>query len=287
MASHEEYNAWRVVAALWRYRVTIVISTLLCGGLASGYAFTAARQYRAEVLLAASDPQAWGLGLAPGVGQLGNLAAIADFGLGASDIEKDIAVARLTSRGLLEEFVEANNLLPILFSSRWDPQGEQWKPSLLGRAPGMDDAIELLRRRVVAVKEDRRSGLVSVSVTWVDRELVAKWANELVARVNDASRASVVESARRNQAYLNAELQRTDVQEVRDAINRLLESQLKTQMIATVRSDYALRTIDAAHIPDSDSFVRPKRFVLILLGGFVGLGLGLVIALIRNATTSR
>ncbi len=154
---------------------------------------------------------------------------------------------------------------------------------MFGRNPGMDDAITLLRKGVISVNEDRRTGLITVAVTWRDRKLAAEWVDELVTRVNSASRAAAIEDAQRSQAYLRSELLRTDVVELRESINRLLESQLKNEMVASVRSEYALQTIDAARVPAERSFVKPRRAVIIGFGAFVGLGFGLLLVLARNA----
>lgn len=285
MQDDGEFSPLRALMTLWRYRLSVVACALTGAGLGALLAYTSTLQYRAEVLVAPNVDREGGLaGLA---GQLGGLASFAGIQLGSKEIEKDIAIARLTSRALLEEFVTSNGLMPVLFAHRWDAPQQQWKPSMLRSDPGMDDAVDLLRRRVIRVNEDRRTGLITIAVTWRDREAAASWANELVVRANDASRTEAIGEAQRSRAYLQEELRKTDVIELRESINRLIEAQLKSEMMASVRVDHALRVIDVARAPEPDSFVKPRRAVLVAFGTFVGLGLGVLLALIRNAVGMR
>jgi uncharacterized protein involved in exopolysaccharide biosynthesis len=282
-----EFSPLQVLGTLWGYRWSILAA--MAGGVALGVllAFTATLQYRSEALLAPNSDQADGLGIAQLAGQLSGLASVAGIDLGAGEGEHDIAVARLTSRSQMERFVTDNDLMPVLFADQWDVERKQWKASIFGRDdPTVEDAIDLLRKRIVKVSEDRRTGLYTLSVTWRDRELAAKWAAELVARVNAATRDVAIDDARRSQAYLKAELPKTDVVELRSAINRLLEVQLKNEMVASVRTDFAFRVIDPPRVPEADAFVKPRRAMLIAFGAFVGLGFGILLALVRNAVAS-
>jgi len=281
--ANDEFSPFRVLAILWQYRLSVTLCALAGIGLGVLLAYTATLQYRAEALLAANNEQAGGLGLAQMAGQLSGLASFAGIELGSGEGEKDIAVARLTSRGFLESFIRDHDLMRVLFEDQWDAKNARWKPSLFGRNPNMDDSVDLLRKRIVDVSEDRRTKLITLAVTWRDRATAARWANELIARVNAATRAVAIDDAQRSQAYLRAQLRKTDVVELRESINRLLEVQLKNEMVASVRAEYAFRVIDAARIPEPESFVKPRRAMLIAFGAFVGLGFGLLLALVRNA----
>jgi LPS O-antigen subunit length determinant protein (WzzB/FepE family) len=75
-------------------------------------------------------------------------------------------------------------------------------------------------------------------------------------------------------AFLNNELGKTDVLELRQAIYRLIVAQLNNAMLASVQKDYAFRIVDAAVVPDRR--VRPRRTVMTVVGGLIGGVTGLV-----------
>ena len=66
----------------------------------------------------------------------------------------------------------------------------------------------------------------------------------------------------------------TRYEEAWEAINRLIEGQIRQRMIASVTQEYAFRVVDRALTPDLSDKVRPKRALMLLggliIGGFIG-----------------
>ena len=54
-------------------------------------------------------------------------------------------------------------------------------------------------------------------------------------------------------------------------------------MLANIREEYGFKVIDPAVVSDKDKFVRPRRILLTSLGLFVGLSIGIFIALLLGA----
>lgn len=67
-------------------------------------------------------------GLAGGIGGLGSL-------LGRSSASQDEALAVLGSRELFDVYATRENLLPILFDSKWDSANRRWLVSVFGLTP--------------------------------------------------------------------------------------------------------------------------------------------------------
>jgi uncharacterized protein involved in exopolysaccharide biosynthesis len=270
----------RTLAARWR---VIAACVAVFVGLAAAAAFLSTAIYRSETLLAFNDEKSSGLNLSGAASQLGGLASLAGINIGGSESEKDIAIALLSSRGFLESFIDDHQLLPVLFTASWDAKAKAW----LKKPPTVSDGVELIRKRLMSVNEDRRTGLIRVAVEWRDRNLASQWANELVRRVNDLTRQWAIEDARNSQNYLSAELEKTGIVELRQSVNRLLESELKKEMVANVRVQYSFRVIDPAKPSDIEDFVRPRRFLLLAFGAFSGFIFGCVLALILNVWQRR
>lgn len=271
---------WRV---LWRGRLLISLTTIVSVTLFAIYAFNARPVYRAEVLLASNADQIGSLGISGLVSQFSGLASLGGLGLDAQKGAKEIAIATLNSRQFLHGFIERHNLMSILFASRWSVSESKWKDSRWSTPPSLDDGLRLVRANVLSVTEDRRTGLVRLAVQWGDRELAAQWANLLVQEVNDELRLEAVQESQANQRYLRGELVKTDVLELRQAVFGLLETELKKEMIANVRAEYAFKVIDRARPPDAGSYVSPRRMLLIAFGAVVGFLLGTAIVLLRAA----
>lgn len=252
----------------WR---KVIGAAVLGAAIAALIALLLPSIYRAQVLVA--PVQQGGSSAASMLqGQVGGLAALAGIDLGgASDTRKE-AFARLASGGFARDFIETKQLLPELFPERWDTEAGQWRAGVA--IPSTADGVRRFTREVRSVAEDRKTGLVTLTIDWYDPELAAKWANGSIELANERLRVDAIAKSEQSIAFLNNELRKTDVLELRQAIYRLIVAQLNNAMLASVQKDYAFRVVDAAVVPDRR--VRPRRTVMTVVGGLIGGVAGLV-----------
>jgi uncharacterized protein involved in exopolysaccharide biosynthesis len=234
--------------------------------------------YRAETVVAPVAEDAMSSGTSGLGGQLGGVAVLAGGLLGGSGEWKE-AVAVLHSRHLIEELVTQDGLLPVLFPSK-----RSWLPWSKGdaRPPTIGDAVLVFRQRILQIREDLKTGLVTVRVEWFDPRVCADWANQLVAFADAELRATAVTDAQSSLVALQDQLRKTDDVELRSAISRLIEAQLRTKIVAGVRSQYAYRVIDRAVPADRDKRVRPMRTLMVFMGTLAGALLGAFAVMIRS-----
>lgn len=269
----------RLLLRRW-WLVAIVWLAVFAGAI--WYALNAPRVYRAEALVApAAQERPGGGGLERFASQFGGLAALAGLGAGGATVDKDVALATLRSRRFQEQFIVDHDLLRRFYADRWNERTKSFEPSWTGAVPSMDDALKHFNQRVFEVSEDRRSGLIKIRIDWGDREEGARWANELVDRVNRATRDDALREAERSLKFLNAELPKTAEVEVRRSIFEMMETQINRVMLANVRQDFAFRVIDPAVAVSERHYVKPRKRVVAMLGfaGGAVLGVGLVLLL--------
>jgi hypothetical protein len=235
-------------------------------------------QYRVQTTVApVTDDPVRGGGLAELARGLGGLASMAGIGLGAGN-NKDEAVEYLRGKAFTIEFIRREGLLTALHPDEWDEASGDWRVPEDDR-PTIGDAYEFFSEDVLSIAEDKKTGMLKVSVTWSDPELAAEWANNLVAFANLRLREMAIDEANRSIAYLNDQAGRTSVVTLKEAIGRLTEEQVKTVMLARVRDEYAFKVIDPALAPEPDEIVRPRRALMAALGLIGGFMLGCLIAL--------
>lgn len=258
--------------ALWRNGLWIAAGMLLVGGLAALRATYATPFYRTEALVAVRSPDTGG---AAGVlgGQLGGLASLAGIELGGGGSREAEYVAILSSRSLARALIERDGLLPVLFHKQWDPAAKRWK----GKPRSVGDAVDLFVKKLRAVSQDRKTGLVTVAVEWSDPKLAARWATSLVDMANRQIRREAIAEAQRNLTFLRGEERRLQVESVRLASYRLVEANMNQIMLANIQPDYAFKTIERAEVPEIEKPVRPKLVLETLIGAVLG---GLLAALV-------
>jgi uncharacterized protein involved in exopolysaccharide biosynthesis len=263
---------WRVlVAKKW----LIIGSAFLSTCIAVAAALLMTEIYRAEVLLAPADQDKAG-GLAGLAGQFGGLASLAGIDIGGGGGKTEETLAVLQSRSFINAFIIDNELMPILFEDSWDPVTKKWKVDDPEKLPTMWDAYKMFSQNVLSVSTDKTNGLITLAIEWKDPELAAEWANTLVDRVNAHQKRLANEEAKKSIAYLENQLRETSVVEMRQSIFNLIEAQTKNIMLANVRDEFAVKTIDPAVPPEER--IKPKRKLMVILGFMVGLMLGVFLA---------
>lgn len=262
-----------VLRLRWRRYLTLVVVIALAALIA---ALIIPRRYEAAlvVLPRGTDRSA----LLSSLGQLAGVAALAGLGSGESG-QRAEAIQMLQSQILARDFIRDNMLLPVLFRSEWNESRHAWT----GRERTLNDGVDYFDRKVRNVVEDRRTGLVTLRITWRDPVQAAAWANELVRRANDQLRRRAVARAEGAIDYLKREASTTETVEVQQSLYRLMEDQYKTLLLANVSADYAFSIIDPAVAPDPKHYVFPLRGLFTLGGLLFGLVLVLTLAFFEAA----
>jgi uncharacterized protein involved in exopolysaccharide biosynthesis len=250
---------------VWRYRWLVVAITAVFSVTAVVLSLLATPIFRAEVVVTPvrEDGMSGGSSM---LSQLGGLASLAGVNLSMSDASHE-AKAVLRSRRLVEEFIKRHVPLQQLF------EGSDQPPTLwLG--------VKQFRDNVVDIKESESEGLITVTIDWTDAATATRWANDFIALSNELVRARALDESNRNIAYINEQLARTEVVELRRVMYGIIENETKRLMVANGRIEYAFTVVDPAVVPE----VRhsPKRTLMVVVGTALGCFAGIVLALLLN-----
>jgi capsular polysaccharide biosynthesis protein len=263
-----------------RRRLLLIFAMSIAFGVAFGIlAYVTTPTYRGTTILAPADLEKKGMGsgLGSALGSVSGFAALAGIGLGENDYATEEAMAVLKSEYFTEGFIQDNDLMPELFPKAWDAQASRWKtglqkiPSLGAGFRGFDKI-----RKVTRVS---KSGLITVRIDWKDPVKAADWANRLIERLNDEMRRRALNQAEASMGYLQNELANTVDVSTREAISRLMEGQIKQEMLAHVTKEYALQVIDKAMPADIDAPVWPIKILYVAFGLVFGAMAGMGAAL--------
>jgi uncharacterized protein involved in exopolysaccharide biosynthesis len=269
-----------VGGTLWARRSWVVLSAVLFTIPFVIAAFLTEPLYRASTVLADARADTSVSSLSAALGQLGNLANVARINVpGATAVDEAMAVVR--SREFTESFIRDEHMIPDLFPELWDSSKGEWRVAEAER-PTLAQAYRVFNS-IRTITQAGRGGLVTVDVEWRDPVKAAEWANAVVDRLNGEMRSRAISSTNLSVSYLEKELALTSNLETRQAINRLMETQINQRMLANVTLEYAFRIVDKALPPEPDDAVGPSKIVLIALGPSVGLIFGIFVVLVVNA----
>jgi len=263
---------WRgALKYLWPSRWTLTLCVLVFAALSTWFAFYLPNEYTADTIVVPVERM--NESESGELGALAGLATAAGITLG-ENTSKQVAISTLDSRFLIESLIRDEDLLPLLFWKRWDPQTHGWKHSFIQRLlhprdPTLLDGYTYLIKNVVTVKEDKVRGFVLLKVEWTSKPLAERWATELVRRTNESLRQRDLDISEHRLAFLNEQVNKTTDVALKNAIYILIQHELKQQTVLRGDEQYAFKTIDPPVLPEKKS--SPNRWLISLGGTFLGL----------------
>jgi len=280
-----EVSLGDLVRVLWEGKWLIVAITTVAMVSSVVIALLLPNVYRAETLLAPNQQESSG-SLASLAAQYGGLASLAGINLADGDSSKTVlGLEVLKSRKFVGDFIERHDILvPLMAAKSWDPEtggllldesdydvaSMQWirrvKPPMQSKPSRQEAYKEFME--ILTVSEDKKTGFVTVAIDFFSPELAKQWVDWLIEDINATVMQNDVSEAEQAINYLNAQVARTSLADMRNVFFRLIEEQTKTVMLAKVSDEYLLKTIDPAVVPELK--VKPKRKLIVILGFLLG-----------------
>jgi uncharacterized protein involved in exopolysaccharide biosynthesis len=258
-------DLWQTV---WIGRRIVALCALVCLAAGTVYAFLAPKWYRADVVLAPANDKSVSSTLSS-VGGLGDIASLSGIALPNARAGEPLAVLR--SKSFAREFIEDQNLMPVLFASKWSEQTHDWKVKGSDQ-PDIRDGVKYFDEKIRRVTEDKKTGLVTLSIEWKDASEASRWANLLVKRLNDRVRTETIREAESSIGYLQQELLATRVVSLQQSIDTVLENQMQKMALARAKEEFAFKVVDEAFPPKRR--VSPQRTLIVATSAVLGALLG-------------
>jgi len=281
--------------AFYRNKGKGIIIIFVCAvmGLLSSFAIRPI--YRAESVLSYNATRDFSNASVLGqrVGGLASLGGV--FGMPGMNSSMEVDIAIIKSRNFARKFVAANQLEKELIAQEWKIIAQKSSPKIdifdesssefttKGRRLIDQDFATRKFIKLLGVDNDKRTNLVNIYLDWPNREESSALLEKYIASANAFIRKSDIETARKNIDFLEEQIGKTNVAELRKSFYELIESQQKTIMVANSRPDYAFRMIDPPFKPFKPE--KPLRRLFIAGGIFAGLFLyflGCTLLVIRS-----
>jgi len=281
---------------LWVNKLFVVALTSLFVLISIIYSLTLTNIYTAETTLAPSASSDMSRNLSQYAG-LASMAGISLPGSSSGMSDKDLALSLLKSKGLLQRLIDKHDILPDLIAAYdWDLTSNSlsydsdlydgiknvWvrnvKPPYK-LIPSTQEAYEFFDN-AIAVSENKTTGVISLKVDHLSPEIAYQWSLLLIQEVNEYVADKRIKEAQLSIDYLNDQIKITPYPELRALFYELIQQHTQSMMLAKVRPEYALTTLDPPLIPEMKS--KPKRALICILGILLGGMLSVLIIIVRQ-----
>jgi uncharacterized protein involved in exopolysaccharide biosynthesis len=188
----DEIDLRELFGVLWSGKIKIIVITAIFAVGSVFYALSIPNQYKATALLAPA--QSDGGGLSSALGQLGGLASLAGVSIGGGESsESQIAQEIMKSWSFVETFIADNDLSVEVYAAEswnkssntlaidddvYDTTQQSWliEDDDTGELrPPTSWALFERFQEMLSVSEDKKSGLVSVSIDYFSPQIAKEW----------------------------------------------------------------------------------------------------------------
>jgi uncharacterized protein involved in exopolysaccharide biosynthesis len=289
----DEINLRELINVLWAAKKAIILITAIFALGSVAYALSLTNYYKSESLLiarSASETQ--------GLSGLGGLAAMAGVNLSSPGESKAAQMIELIkSRKFVKHLMTFDDILPSIMAAKsydiasqellfdknlYDSETKIWKRKPNDNGLIIPSYLEVHQKYVgmMSISQDTRTGFISISTEHIS-PLFAKELLELIIREsNELLRKKDMEESKQGLEYLTSESSTTPFLEIKESINRLIETLLETKMLAQINQDYILIKIEPPFVPEKKS--KPIRSLICIIGTILGGILSVMLVLVRH-----
>ena len=292
----DEIDLRELFGVLWAGKIKIIAITAVFAIASVIYSLSVPNQYKATALLAPA--QSDGGGLSGALGQLGGLASLAGVSLGGGEGgEAQIAQEIMKSWSYIESFIDDNNIAVEVYAAEgwskgsnklqinddiYNSENNQWLVENETGVVGPPSSWKLFNAfsKLLTVSEDKKSGLVSVSIEYYSPQIAKQWVDMYVDAVNRFMQQRQVDKVTKNITYLQEQIEKTSIAEMQEVFYTIIEEQTKNKMLAEASPEYVFVAVSPSMVPEQKS--QPKRALICILGTLLGGMLSVLLVLIMH-----
>ena len=293
----DEIDLRELFGVLWAGSRKIIAITAVFAFVSVIYSLSVSNQYKATVLLAPA--QSDGSDLSGALGQLGGLASLAGVDIGSGDSsEAQMAQEIMKSWSFIDVFIAENNISVEVYAAEgwsrgsnelqidddiYDAETKTWlvENDNTGEVgpPSSWVLFQAFSERLV-VSENKKSGLVSVSIEYYSPQIAKQWLDMYVAAINAHMQQRQMEKVTNNINYLQAQIEKTSIAEMREVFYTIIAEQTKNKMMTEASPEYAFVAVSPSMVPEEKS--QPERAFICIIGTLLGGMLSVLLVLVMH-----
>ena len=286
------------IKVIWDGKLSVVFISIFFIASAIGISLVMPDKYQSSAVLYEVSGSSGGASSL--LANYGGLASMAGIDLPSSAQDKTIlAVKTLQSRDFLKNIIHYPNILSGLMAVDYYNKSEKklfYNPNLynesngkwlknedfngVDNSPSYLDVYDQKIDKIIKVNHNKKDNYLIVSVEHVSPYFAKDLLSIIIYELDRVIKERDIEESTNAITYLEQRLRESQVKEINVTLNKLIEENLKTLMLANVQKEYLLRVLDPPFVPERRS--SPNRVLICIIGAFLGFFAGIIFVLIRN-----
>tara|TARA_B100000900_G_C20542830_1_gene701256 strand:+ start:61 stop:990 length:930 start_codon:yes stop_codon:yes gene_type:complete len=283
----DEIELALILKIIWNKKKNLFFSSLVVSSLAALISLTLPNIYTSKSILA---PAQTNESLSNIASRFSGMASIAGFSIPKTEVDKvAMGIEVIKSYDFYVDLIKDNNLFFKLQAVKgWDQETnslvvnnkifDQDKNLWISEDEFSVNGVPSIQESHIAFLENldisvnNSNGLVTISYEHYSPYVAQEVVVHIINRINTISMQEDIKIAQKTIDYLQIEVEKTQLNDVRLAINNLIEKQIETISLAQASPEYLLKTLSSPIAPELKT--SPKRSVIVILvglfTGFVG-----------------
>ena len=266
---------------IWDGKKLIILITAVFALCSVLVALSLTNYYKSQTVLTTTD----GSNEMASLSRYNSIASLAGISMPSSGIDKgSLIVNTIMSRAFLKHLLSFEDILPsimaaksydietkkLVFNSKiYDATNKQW----FGAKPSYIETYDVYMKQLT-VSYDANLGLIRLHTEHISPIFAKEFLDLIIKEADTLLRQKDLKQSSDAIDYLIAEISKTSLVEIKSSINHLIQSQLETQMLAKISTDYALMVIEPPFIPEKKS--KPSRSLICSFGIILGFVTGIL-----------
>ena len=292
----DELDLRELFKVIWEGKKLIILITFVVAISSIIYSLSLTNYYSSESVLTVRDSQN-----SSALSEYSGIASLAGVNLPViADTSVINVIEMIKSRKFVKHLMTFENVLPSIMAAKsydaasqelyFDPEIYNTKTKTWTRKPNKNKGIKpsylethkAYLDGMLSISQDKKTGLVFIMIEHISPIFAKDFLALIIKEANKLNREKDIDTSSKALGYLKTELSQTSLVEIKKTINRLIENQLQTQMMANIHDEYSLISLEPPFIPEEKS--RPSRSVFVILATMFGGMLSVIMVLVRHYT---
>ena len=296
--SDQIFDTKEIFSVLWSGKKKIITVTIIASIISIAAALMITNVYRSEAILA---PATKSSELSKLANQYAGIASVAGISLpGGDDSQTNVinGIEILRSFDFFEEFIGKHDLSFLLMAPNgWNKESntlrinkkiyniseKKWVSKIqysIDGKPTTQTIHRYFHKELFSVSRDIKTGLVTITFDHYSPFVAQQILELIIEEINEISRNEAITRASKSIEYLEEEIKTTQLKEVRNGLNGLIQSQIETIMIAKSTPEHLFKILSPPIA--SELKIKPKRSLICIIGFFIGAFLGAALVILQH-----
>tara|TARA_X000000368_G_scaffold42466_1_gene30618 strand:+ start:198 stop:1145 length:948 start_codon:yes stop_codon:yes gene_type:complete len=285
-----------IIQSILRKKYLIVFITLVFSIASIFYSLSLPNIYESNTKLKLTEDSSPSSALSNITSQFGGLANLVGVSVpgGQGSTKANYAIELMKSKeftkhinsfpGITEKLIATKSIDKttgkIVYDSElFDSEKKQWVRAAPAGRNVVPSYLEVHKEvlKNLDITLSKKTGFISISFKHESPVFAYEFINLITSEINKITKKQDLAESESSLNYLYSQLQKVSEKDIRDSINKLIEVQLNTNMLANLKEDYLLGPIDPSFIPEVKS--GPRRSIICIVGTLLGFMLSIMYVL--------